>query len=70
MTTLVQKSEELINLEAKYGAHNYHPLDVVLAKGQGIHVWDVEGRKYVDFLAAYSAVNQGHNHPKIVAKKF
>jgi len=66
MTTLVQKSEELINLEAKYGAHNYHPLDVVLAKGQGIHVWDVEGRKYVDFLAAYSAVNQGHNHPKIV----
>ncbi len=55
-----------IELEDKYGAHNYHPLPVVLAKGEGVFVWDVEGKKYYDFLSAYSAVNQGHCHPKIV----
>lgn len=55
-----------IELEDKYGAHNYHPLPVVLSKGEGIHVWDVEGKRYFDFLSAYSAVNQGHCHPKIV----
>lgn len=61
-----QKTKELIDMEAEYGAHNYHPLDVVLSRGDGIFVWDVEGNKYMDFLAAYSAVNQGHNHPRIV----
>ncbi len=60
------KSEAIIELENKYGAHNYHPLPVVLSKGEGVFVWDVEGKKYYDFLAAYSAVNQGHCHPKIV----
>ena len=59
-------SKELMALEEKYGAHNYHPLPVVLAKGDGVFVWDVEGRKYYDFLSAYSAVNQGHCHPKII----
>ena len=59
-------STELINLEEKYGAHNYHPLPVVLAKGEGVYLWDVEGKKYFDFLSAYSAVNQGHCHPRIV----
>lgn len=59
-------SEELMQLEDRYGAHNYHPLPVVLAKGEGVYVWDVEGKKYFDFLSAYSAVNQGHCHPKIV----
>ncbi len=59
-------SEEIIALENKYGAHNYHPLPVVLSKGEGVYVWDVEGKKYFDFLSAYSAVNQGHCHPKIV----
>ena len=58
-------SQELIDLENKYGAHNYHPLPVVLEKGKGVYVWDVEGKKYYDFLSAYSAVNQGHCHPKI-----
>ena len=58
--------ENYIELEDKYGAHNYHPLPVVLAKGEGVFVWDVEGKKYYDFLSAYSAVNQGHCHPKIV----
>ncbi|MFC5044966.1 ornithine--oxo-acid transaminase [Aquimarina hainanensis] len=61
-----KSSQELIDLEDKYGAHNYHPLPVVLSKGEGVHVWDVEGKKYYDFLSAYSAVNQGHCHPKIV----
>jgi len=61
-----KSSQELINLEDKYGAHNYHPLPVVLAKGEGVHVWDVEGKQYYDFLSAYSAVNQGHCHPRIV----
>ncbi len=59
-------SQQAIDLENKYGAHNYHPLPVVLSKGEGVHVWDVEGKKYYDFLSAYSAVNQGHCHPKIV----
>ncbi|WP_422090932.1 ornithine--oxo-acid transaminase [Tenacibaculum ovolyticum] len=59
-------SQQAIELENKYGAHNYHPLPVVLSKGEGVHVWDVEGKKYYDFLSAYSAVNQGHCHPKIV----
>ena len=59
-------SEEIIALENKYGAHNYHPLPVVLSKGEGVYVWDVEGKKYYDFLSAYSAVNQGHCHPKII----
>lgn len=56
-----------IELEEKYGAHNYHPLPVVLERGEGVYVWDVEGKKYFDFLSAYSAVNQGHCHPKIVS---
>jgi len=59
-------SQDYINQEGKYGAHNYHPLPVVLEKGEGAYVWDVEGKKYFDFLSAYSAVNQGHCHPKIV----
>ncbi|EZH76045.1 ornithine--oxo-acid aminotransferase [Aquimarina atlantica] len=61
-----KSSQHLIELEDKYGAHNYHPLPVVLNKGEGVYVWDVEGKKYYDFLSAYSAVNQGHCHPKIV----
>lgn len=59
-------SEELMQLEDRHGAHNYHPLPVVLSKGEGVYVWDVEGNRYFDFLSAYSAVNQGHCHPKIV----
>ena len=59
-------SEQAINLEDKYGAHNYHPLPVVLNRGEGVYVWDVEGKRYYDFLSAYSAVNQGHCHPQIV----
>ncbi len=59
-------SQQAIDLENKYGAHNYHPLPVVLNKGEGVYVWDVEGKKYYDFLSAYSAVNQGHCHPAIV----
>ena len=60
-------SKNLIDLEYKYGAHNYHPLPVVLEKGSGIFLWDVEGKKYYDFLSAYSAVNQGHCHPEIIS---
>ena len=63
---LSSKSENLIEKENEYGAHNYHPLPVVLEKGEGAYVWDVDGKKYYDFLSAYSAVNQGHCHPKIV----
>ncbi|WPO78747.1 ornithine--oxo-acid transaminase [Flavobacterium sp. KACC 22761] len=63
---LSSKSEVLIEKENKYGAHNYHPLPVVLERGEGVYVWDVDGKKYFDFLSAYSAVNQGHCHPKIV----
>ncbi|GAA4304289.1 ornithine--oxo-acid transaminase [Aestuariibaculum suncheonense] len=59
-------SQQAIDLENKYGAHNYHPLPVVLSKGEGVYVWDVEGKQYYDFLSAYSAVNQGHCHPKII----
>ncbi|MBW8334495.1 MAG: ornithine--oxo-acid transaminase [Prolixibacteraceae bacterium] len=59
-------AQEYMDREARYGAHNYHPLPVVLERGEGVFVWDVEGRRYYDFLAAYSAVNQGHCHPKIV----
>lgn len=62
----VKNSQYFIDLEDKFGAHNYHPLPVVLDKGEGVFVWDVEGKKYYDFLSAYSAVNQGHSHPKIV----
>ena len=58
---------EAMGLEQRFGAHNYHPLPVVLRKGKGVHVWDVEGKKYYDFLSAYSAVNQGHCHPRIIA---
>ena len=61
-----QNSTKFIELENKYGAHNYHPLPVVLTKGEGVFVWDVDGKKYYDFLSAYSAVNQGHCHPKII----
>src|SRR5690554_857205 len=59
-------SQEAMDLENKYGAHNYHPLPVVLSKGEGVYMWDAEGKKYYDFLSAYSAVNQGHSHPKII----
>lgn len=61
-----KSSKEAMQLENQYGAHNYHPLPVVLAKGKGVFMWDVEGKRYYDFLSAYSAVNQGHCHPKIV----
>lgn len=61
-----EKSRHYFDLEDKYGAHNYHPLPVILNRGKGVYVWDVEGRKYYDFLSAYSAVNQGHCHPKII----
>nr|WP_315201645.1 ornithine--oxo-acid transaminase [uncultured Flavobacterium sp.] len=64
--SLSSKSEVLIEKENKYGAHNYHPLPVVLEKGEGVFVWDIDGKRYFDFLSAYSAVNQGHCHPKIV----
>lgn len=63
---IVQTSKEAIALENKHGAHNYHPLPAVLSKGEGVYMWDVEGKKYYDFLSAYSAVNQGHCHPRIV----
>ena len=59
-------SQDYINREDKFGAHNYHPLPVVLERGEGVHVWDVEGKQYYDFLSAYSAVNQGHCHPRII----
>jgi ornithine--oxo-acid transaminase len=64
--TLNQTAADYIQLEDQYGAHNYHPLPVVLSKGEGVFLWDVEGDKYYDFLSAYSAVNQGHCHPKII----
>ena len=65
-TTETPKVQAFIDKEEKYGAHNYHPLPVVLMRGEGIFVWDVEGKKYFDFLSAYSAVNQGHCHPRII----
>ena len=66
MSELKRTSQEFIDLEAKYGAHNYHPLEVVIDRAKGPLVWDVEGKEYYDFLSAYSAVNQGHCHPKII----
>lgn len=65
--TATTKTQSFIDLEERYGAHNYHPLPVVLSRGLGAKVWDVEGREYFDFLSAYSAVNQGHSHPRIVS---
>ena len=67
MIDTVLSSKQAIALEQRYGAHNYHPLPVVLSRGEGVHLWDLEGRQYYDFLSAYSAVNQGHCHPKIVS---
>jgi ornithine--oxo-acid transaminase len=67
MSTAVSATADLIRLEEEHGAHNYHPLDVVVSRARGVWVWDVEGIKYLDFLAAYSALNQGHCHPKIIA---
>lgn len=66
MVETITTSREAILLEDKYGAHNYHPLPVVLSKGEGVFLWDVEGKRYYDFLSAYSAVNQGHCHPRII----
>lgn len=66
-TAVASKAAELIELENRYGAHNYHPLDVVCTRGEGVFLYDVDGKRYMDFLAAYSAVNQGHNHPRICA---
>ncbi|MEP6951459.1 MAG: aminotransferase class III-fold pyridoxal phosphate-dependent enzyme, partial [Ginsengibacter sp.] len=63
---IASQTSHFIDLENTYGAHNYHPMPVVLQKGKGVFVWDVEGKKYYDFLSAYSAVNQGHCHPKII----
>jgi hypothetical protein len=60
-----EKQQQIINREDTYGAHNYHPLPVVLSKAEGVFVWDVDGKRYYDFLSAYSAVNQGHSHPKV-----
>ena len=68
MNQTLSLSEHYIELEEKHGAHNYHPLPVVLEKGRGAKVWDMEGKEYFDFLSAYSAVNQGHCHPRIIAK--
>jgi ornithine--oxo-acid transaminase len=61
-----EAASRLMGLEDRHGAHNYHPLPVVLEHGKGVHVWDVDGKQYLDFLSAYSAVNQGHGHPKII----
>ncbi|WP_200974559.1 ornithine--oxo-acid transaminase [Echinicola sp. 20G] len=66
MIESITSSKQAIDLENKYGAHNYHPLPVVLSKGEGVYMWDVEGKKYYDFLSSYSAVNQGHCHPRIM----
>lgn len=66
MLKQISASREAIQLEDKHGAHNYHPLPVVLARGEGVFLWDVEGKRYFDFLSAYSAVNQGHCHPRII----
>src|SRR3989304_6912911 len=68
-TIMTDKSatKKAIDLENEYGAHNYHPLPVVLERGEGVFLWDVEGKQYFDFLSAYSAVNQGHCHPKIIS---
>lgn len=66
MQTQMMTSQDLMQLEDQYGAHNYHPIPVVLSKGEGVFVWDVEGKRYYDFLSSYSAVNQGHCHPRII----
>src|ERR1043166_2359395 len=66
-TAISEATHRFLALEEQYGAHNYHPLPVVLERGEGIYVWDVAGRRYFDFLSGYSAVNQGHCHPRIVA---
>ncbi len=66
MSTKISLTDQFIDLEHEHGAHNYHPLPVVLDRGEGVYLWDVEGKKYFDFLSAYSAVNQGHCHPRIV----
>ena len=66
VTAFLSKADQFIKLEEKHGAHNYHPLPVVLEKGKGVYLWDVDGKRYFDFLSGYSAVNQGHCHPKII----
>jgi ornithine--oxo-acid transaminase len=66
--TISEKTAHYLNLEDQFGAHNYHPLPVVLEKGEGVYVWDVDGKRYYDFLSGYSAVNQGHCHPRIISK--
>ena len=60
------QAQKMMELENRYGAHNYHPIPVVIDRGEGVFVWDVDGKKYFDFLSAYSAVNQGHCHPRII----
>jgi ornithine--oxo-acid transaminase len=67
VSTLSNKTKYYLDLEEQFGAHNYHPLPVVLQKGEGVYVWDIDGKRYYDFLSGYSAVNQGHCHPKIIA---
>ncbi|WP_290709363.1 ornithine--oxo-acid transaminase, partial [Flavihumibacter sp. CACIAM 22H1] len=66
LTALSEKTQHYLDLEDRYGAHNYHPLPVVLSRGSGVFLWDVEGKRYYDFLSGYSAVNQGHCHPAII----
>ncbi|HEV3251439.1 MAG TPA: ornithine--oxo-acid transaminase, partial [Puia sp.] len=67
ISSFADKTRYFLDLEENYGAHNYHPIPVVLNRGEGVHVWDVEGRRFYDFLSGYSAVNQGHCHPRILA---
>jgi acetylornithine/succinyldiaminopimelate/putrescine aminotransferase len=67
MPIMPSRTQKAIALADKYGAHNYHPLPVVISRAKGVFAWDVEGKRYFDFLSAYSALNQGHNHPKIVS---
>ena len=64
---LSANTQHFLELEERYGAHNYHPLPVVISKGEGVFLWDVDGKRYFDFLSGYSAVNQGHGHPMIIA---
>src|SRR4029078_7427387 len=66
ISAMTDRSAHFLHLENEYSAHNYHPLPVVLEKGKGVHVWDVDGKRYFDFLSGYSAVNQGHCHPAII----
>ncbi|HMH31562.1 MAG TPA: aminotransferase class III-fold pyridoxal phosphate-dependent enzyme, partial [Puia sp.] len=66
VSSFSDKTRHYLDLEDKYGAHNYHPLPVVLQKGQGVFVWDVDGKRYYDFLSGYSALNHGHCHPKMI----